>query len=122
MMASSNKKLSQCIDPGVEYLPPGENVVVLPNPIPVVVTTKQRNVFFGFVDPSEIKRRSLTLTKCRHCIVWTADVRGYLGLASHGPSETCRITRTSPRPVLLHDVLCVAECSDEAVERWMKAE
>ena len=31
-MASSNKKLSQCIDPGVDYLPAGESAVATPEP------------------------------------------------------------------------------------------
>ena len=120
-MASSNKKLSQCIDPGVDYLPAGESAVATPEPIPVVVTTKHRGVFFGYVDPGCVGRRSLSLTRCRNCIQWTADVGGYLGLASHGPTESCRIGRLAPLPVLIHDVTCVAQCTEEAAERWILA-
>lgn len=88
---------------------------------PVVVTTAHRGVFFGFLSADQDESaRSLILTDCRNVIYWSGT-RGFLGLSSHGPEEGSRIGSTAPR-VLLHDVTSVADCTDEAAERWRSFE
>lgn len=90
------------------------------DPIPVLVTTQHRGVFFGFADPSVLMERSFWLNKCRCCISWSADVGGFLGLAKAGPSKNCKIG-TEAESVLLHDVTSVTKCTTEASEAWTKA-
>ena len=48
----------------------------------VLVTTEHRGVFFGYAtDPDG---DTITLRACRNAIYWSADVRGFLGLAATG--------------------------------------
>lgn len=89
--------------------------------VPVLVTTEHRGVFFGFAESKEAteSKASIRLKKVRNCIYWSSDVGGFLGLASKGPTESCRIGREAPS-VLLHDITSVTECSEEAVSAWTK--
>lgn len=85
---------------------------------PVLVTTEYRGVFFGYLDgkPGD----TLTITKARNCIYWSADVKGVLGLASNGPTRTCKVGPAVPS-LTLFKVTAVVEAKPEAVERWEKA-
>lgn len=87
---------------------------------PVMVTTKHRGVFFGYVN-GESAGDTVTLHRSRMCVYWSADVRGVLGLASGGPTSGCRITHAVAQPVTLRDVTMVAECSPEAAAAWERA-
>jgi hypothetical protein len=83
----------------------------------VLVTTTHRGVFFGYAtdtDGATIKMRA-----ARNCIWWSADMRGFLGLASTGPNRGCKIGPAAN--IELHDITCVAECSPEAVVAWESA-
>jgi hypothetical protein len=83
---------------------------------PVVVTTEHRGVFFGFLaGPRDGK--TVELTGAQMCVYWSADVKGILGLASSGPSRSCRITRPVPR-ITLQAVTAVIDVTDEAVKLW----
>ena len=84
---------------------------------PVLVTTKHRGVFFGFVEPKEAFKQSLTLHGVRNCIYWSKDVGGFLGLASTGPTDGCRIGKQAPS-ALLHGVTSVTDCTEAAVKAW----
>lgn len=87
----------------------------------VLVTTKHRGVFFGFVDPAtKANQSSLVLKKCRNCIKWASSVGGFLGLAAKGPDQNCRIGTEAPE-VILHDITSVTDVTDEAAEAWAKA-
>jgi hypothetical protein len=80
----------------------------------VLVTTAHRGVFFGFAtdtDGAIIKMRG-----ARNCIYWSADVKGFLGLASTGPTKNCKIGPAAD--IEIRDITCVAECSPEAVTAW----
>ncbi len=85
----------------------------------VLVTTKHRGVFFGFVNGDELGR-TVTLKRCRNCIFWHESVGGFLGLAKHGPNDSCRIGSESEL-TQLWDVTSVSEVTDEARERWCNA-
>lgn len=85
------------------------------NEFPIIVTTAHRGVFFGFGKPSENK--TIRLTKAQMCVYWSADVKGVLGLASKGPTRTCRIGPPVPA-ITLQDVTSVTEVSEEAVKAW----
>lgn len=86
--------------------------------IPLVVTTAHRGVFFGYGTPSTDK--TIRLTRARMCLYWSDDVKGVVGLASTGPTKTCRIGPAAPA-MTLHDVTCVMEASDEAAIKWEEA-
>lgn len=82
----------------------------------VIVTTAHRGVFFGYTDAKE-NDQTVVLGKARMCIYWSADLRGFLGLASHGPSGNCKITR----PVTsleLREITSVVEMTPEAIAAW----
>ena len=82
----------------------------------VMVTTKHRGVFFGYA--TDTSGETIALKRARMCVYWSKDMKGVLGLASMGPSDSCKI---SPAVELeLRDVTAVAECSPEAVAQWEK--
>jgi hypothetical protein len=84
---------------------------------PVLVTTAHRGVFFGYTD--DYSGNTITLQDARMAIYWSADVKGCFGLASNGPSKTCRIG--PPVTIQVRNVTAVALVSDKAVNAWEKA-
>lgn len=83
----------------------------------VLITTEHRGVFFGYA--TETDGETISLKNARNCIYWSADVRGFLGLASSGPSASCRV---GPRAdITLRAITCVAECTPAAVQAWEAA-
>lgn len=83
----------------------------------VIVTTEHRGVFFGCAtdtdgDPIKLKRARL-------CVYWSSDIKGFMGLASNGPSDACRIG--PPADVELRKITAVLEVSPEAVSKWESA-
>lgn len=85
--------------------------------IAVLVTTEFRGVFFGWIDPAAINAENITLTECRNCIYWSADVKGFIGLAVTGPNKNCRVGPSVPE-FLARKVTAVARCTFEAVKAW----
>jgi hypothetical protein len=84
------------------------------NEIPVLVTTSYRGVFFGYTtDTSGV---ILKLRAARNCIYWSSDVRGFMGLASEGPTKSCRVGPAAD--IELRDITCVAKCSEKATAAW----
>jgi uncharacterized protein DUF6948 len=83
----------------------------------VLVTTAHKGVFFGYA--AETSGETIKLRAARLCIRWSADLRGFMGLASHGPSNSCRIGR--PADIELRQITSVSEVSKEAVEKWEKS-
>ncbi len=85
--------------------------------VPVLITTKHRGVFFGFASSEDLMQEHIVLERCRNCIVWTAEVKGFLGLAATGPLNGCRIGAEVPK-FLVRDVTGVAMCTDQAAAAW----
>jgi Domain of unknown function (DUF6948) len=83
----------------------------------VVVTTAHRGVFFGYA--IETSGPTIRLRAARLCIYWSADLRGFMGLASHGPSQKCKIGPAVD--IELRDVTSVVEATKEAIAHWEKA-
>jgi hypothetical protein len=85
----------------------------------LLVTTEHRGVFFGS-GMYVAGQREIVLENARMIVYWSQDMRGTLGLASLGPSSTCRVSH--PVPVLyLVGVTAVMECTPLAVEQMEKA-
>jgi len=83
----------------------------------VLVTTEHRGVFFGYATRTD--GETIALKRARLCIYWSADVRGFMGLAATGPSEKCRIG--PPASITLRNITAVAEVAPEAVKAWEAA-
>lgn len=83
----------------------------------VLVTTAHRGVFFGYT--SETGGATIKLRAARLAVYWSTDLRGFMGLASHGPSKECRIGPAAD--IELRDITSVVEVSPEAIARWEKA-
>lgn len=84
---------------------------------PVVVTTAHRGVFFGYADKTD--GDTIFLTRARLCVYWTADLRGFMGLAAQGPSASCRIGPAAD--IELRNITAVLSVTPEAVAKWEAA-
>ena len=84
----------------------------------VLVTTSFRGVFFGKL--IEDNGETVTLCDARNCVYWSPDCRGFLGLATTGPTKSCRIGPSVPQ-IGLRGVTSVAHCTPESVEAWQKS-
>lgn len=87
--------------------------------IAVVVTTEHRGVFFGYIDPKTVKDDILSLREARNCVSWSSDIRGFMGLASTGPNDNCRVGPAAD--IELRAITSVMKCTDAATEAWEKA-
>lgn len=83
----------------------------------VLVTTEHRGVFFGYA--TETGGDPIHLKRARLCVYWSADVKGFMGLAANGPTESCRIG--PPADIELRKITAVLEVTSSAVEAWEKA-
>ena len=81
---------------------------------PVMVTTSYRGVFFGYA--TKTSGDVIHLKRARNCVYWSTDVKGFLGLASTGPSSSCRIGPAAD--IELRNVTAVVEVTPEAVAKW----
>lgn len=81
---------------------------------PVLVTTAHKGVFFGYA--KETSGDVIQLRAGRLCIYWTNDLRGFMGLASHGPSNSCKIGPAAD--IELRSITSIVEVSPEAVKCW----
>lgn len=80
----------------------------------VMVTTAHRGVFFGYADSTD--GETITLRRARLCVYWSADVKGFMGLAATGPSRTCRIG--PPADITLRAITAVVEVTSSAAKAW----
>ena len=80
----------------------------------VLVTTAHKGVFFGYAN--ETSGNTIKLRAARLAVYWTNDMRGFMGLASLGPSKGCRIG--PPADIELRDITAVVEVCDKAASAW----
>ncbi len=81
---------------------------------PVLITTAHKGVFFGFT--SDTDGAAITLKRARNVIYWTADLRGFMGLAAIGPSNGCKIGPAAD--ITVRDITSVVEVTPEAAQKW----
>ena len=84
---------------------------------PVIVTTEYRGVFFGYA--TDTSGTTIRLARARNCIYWSADICGFMGLASVGPGGKCKVGPAAD--VELRGITSVLEVTPEAVIRWEAA-
>ena len=83
----------------------------------VLVTTSFRGVFFGYA--TDVGGDVISLKRARNCVYWSADTKGFLGLASNGPTAGCRIGPAAD--IALRGITCVAVVTDTARDAWERA-
>ena len=84
---------------------------------PVIVTTAHRGVFFGYA--TKIDGETIALKSARLCLYWSADVKGFMGLAATGPTATCRIGPAAD--IVLRNITAVLSVEPKAVDAWEAA-
>lgn len=84
---------------------------------PVIVTTAHRGVFFGYADKTD--GDTIKLKAARLCVYWTADLRGFMGLAANGPGKGCKVGPAAD--IEVRAITSVVEVSTEAVAKWEAA-
>ncbi len=87
---------------------------------PVLITTEFRGVFYGEVINDSKLPNEITLKNVRNCIYWSSDCKGFLGLASHGPTASCKIG-AKVKTLTLYKITSVTPVSKEAVKKWIEA-
>lgn len=83
----------------------------------VLVTTEHRGVFAGYA--SDTSGDVIALRQARNCIYWSTDVKGFLGLASTGPTKDCKIGPAAD--IELRKITAVAAVTPEAQAKWEAA-
>ena len=83
---------------------------------PVLVTTAHKGVFFGYATKTDGPQ--ISLKRARLCVYWSADLRGFMGLATVGPNKGCKIGPAAD--IDLRDITAVVEVSDVAAKAWEK--
>ncbi len=83
---------------------------------PVVVTTAHRGVFFGYA--TDTTGETITLKDSRLCVYWSSELKGFMGLASMGPTKNCKIGPKAD--ITLRNITAVLEATPEAVTAWEK--
>jgi hypothetical protein len=91
--------------------------IAAPKGRPVIVTTKYRGVFFGYA--TDTTGDVIALKNARNCVYWDTGIRGFLGLASDGPSSKCRVGPSAD--IELRKITAVVEVTPAAVAKWEAA-
>lgn len=85
----------------------------------VIVTTAHRGVFFGYATTNETTEETIFLRQARLCLYWSADLRGFMGLAAYGPNESCKLGPAAD--ITLRNVTAVVEVTPPAEAKWLDA-
>lgn len=80
----------------------------------VLVTTAHRGVFFGYA--TDTSGAIVALKRARNCLYWSSDVQGFVGLATNGPSRSCRVGPSAN--IELRDITSVVDVTPEATAKW----
>ena len=87
----------------------------------VLVTTEFRGVFFGYLNGMpETLPNSVTLANARNCLYWDESIKGFLGLATQGPTSSCRIG-PKVENLTLYKITSIAPCTSDAEDSWENA-
>ena len=83
----------------------------------VLVTTAHRGVFFGYATKTD--GETISLKRARLCVYWSSDLRGFMGLASAGPGNGCKIGPAAD--IELRAITSVVSVTPEAEAKWNAA-
>lgn len=82
----------------------------------VLVTTKHRGVFFGYLKTNEAPAR-VVLLRVRNVVYYPSEAHGFIGLAANGPPDGSRIGPAAPDGELF-DITGILGCTDAAVSMF----
>lgn len=85
---------------------------------PVIITTKHRGVFFGYVEGETVGKDPIELKGAKMAIRW-GTTRGLMELAAVGPNPQSKISL--PADMEVRDVTAVFEVTPEAEAKWKTA-
>ena len=86
----------------------------------VLVSTDKRGVFFGQLESFDEEKLHIVLKRPQQCIYWDVATKGFLGLASGGPTRGCRITGCGKR-ARIEGVTSITEVTAIAKAAWKAA-
>jgi len=93
---------------------------------PVLVTTLHRGVFFGYATPSAVaawekqpEKVTVRLRGMRNVVYWSADCKGFMGLAANGPTKSCKIGPAADAAV--RNVTAIVDVTSDAEKAWQAA-
>ena len=89
----------------------------------VLVTTRFRGVFFGYVEDDSKLPEEIKLSNLRNCIYWHQSCEGFHGLAVYGPNEKCTLGAINRDPSYVetvYGVTYVGSVTKEAEKKWKK--
>ena|ERR1041384_6706517 len=81
---------------------------------PVLVTTANRGVFFGYA--SDTSGETIKLRGARNCIYWSRECGGFMGLAANGPIGDSRVGAKAD--IEIRNITSVSEVVESAVKVW----
>lgn len=84
---------------------------------PVLVTTEHRGVFFGYL-VGEVTQAQVIIGRARNITYWDQATKGFLGLASTGPTPQCRVSGAAGEESTIYKITGVFGCTPEAVKRF----
>lgn len=87
----------------------------------VLVTTGFRGVFFGRIKDDSKLPAEIALTDAKNCIYWSADCKGFLGLAAIGPTKDCKIGKQVSGLTLYNITSVTPIDNDDAIRAWENA-
>lgn len=84
------------------------------NSRPVLVTTANRGVFFGYA--TETSGETIKLSSARNCLYWSRQCGGFMGLAANGPVGDSRVGAKAD--IEIRNITSVAEVTEAAAKVW----
>ena len=83
-------------------------------PRPVLVTTANRGVFFGYAAVTD--GETIKLKDARNCLYWSRACGGFMGLAANGPLGDSRVGAKAD--IEIRNITSVSEVTESAAEVW----
>lgn len=81
---------------------------------PVLVTTANRGVFFGYA--SKTDGDTIKLRDARNCLYWSKQCGGFMGLAANGPVGDSRVGAKAD--IEIRNITSVSEVAEAAAKVW----
>lgn len=86
----------------------------------VLVTTEHRGVFFGYL-LGDVTKAQVKLDRARNVVYWDVATKGFVGLASEGPTKGCRVGPPAGDESVFFDITAVLGCTEQATKRFEDA-
>lgn len=86
----------------------------------VLVTTAHRGIFFGYLI-GKVDKAKIAIARARNVVYFDAATKGFLGLASNGPTHGCRIGPPAAERSDIFDITGVFGVTNEAAQAFESA-